>query len=347
MQRQVRRRIERNEKIKAKAMAQKPIEKKWIFLTIGVLVAIVVVVTSIAAFRNFDWTVARIDGTPIRQSDMGHALWIARQDLSEEYFDMYPDDGVIDYDRPFRGNLTFGDVLRQEAAINLAASVLLEAEATRLGVYLTDEEFRDIRMNVDGWGNDLSALYGMGIRTRQQLTNVLERDQIRNNVLNVMLIDFDDTERFNKALELDLLWAAQHILVGFDSFDTEEEAYELAQVLHARAIAGEDFEALMLEYSDDQDPDSPPDLYTFTYGAMVTEFEQGTRELTIGEISDPIRSMWGYHIILRAEPNPDPFTWMGSIDDAMSEVLFAQFYVDARARIEFLPALSRVEVEQF
>ena len=348
MQRQVRRRIERNEKIKAKASSQKTIEKKWIFLIVGVLVAIVAIVTSVAAFRNFDWTVARIDDTPIRISDMGHALWIAEQDLSDEYFDMYPEDFVIDYDRPFRGNLTFGDVVRQEAAINLAVSVLLEAEAVRLGVTLTDEARRNIQRDiVEGWGNDFSALYGMGIRNRQQLTDVLERDQIRSNVFEALLEGYDDAQRLNLALELDLLWAAQHILVGFDGFDTEEEAAELAWDLHARAIAGEDFEELMLEYSDDQDPDAPPDLYTFTSGTMVPEFEQGTRELAIGEMSDPIRSMWGYHIILRAEPNPDPLTWMGDIDGAIGGVLVEQFYEDARARIEFLPRLSMVDVGQF
>ena len=348
MQRQVRRRIERSEKTKAKAIAQKPIEKKWIFLTIGVLVAIVVIVTSIAAFRNFDWTIARIDGTNIRVSDVGHALWLAEQDLTDEYFNMFPDEFFVDYDRIFRDNLTFGDVLRQEAAINVAVSKLLVAEAERLGVALTDEDRREIQRDiVEQWGTDLSPLHGMGIRTRQQLINAIEWDRYRGNVLHAKLGDIDDTEKLNLALELDLLWAAQHILVGFDGRESEEEAWELAQALHARALAGEDFEQLMLEYSDDQHPEMPPDLYTFTSGAMVPEFEQGTRELAIGEMSEPVRSMWGYHIILRAEPNPDPFTWMGDVDGALGEVLFEQFYVDARARITFTNSLGRVEVGQF
>ena len=346
MQRQVRRRIERSEKTKAKAAAQKPIDKKWIFLTVGVLVAIVVVVTSIAAFRDVDWTVARIDGSNIRLSDMEHAVWTVENDLRQEYFAMFPEDFAIDYYRFFRDGLTFGDYLRQEAAINVAVSFLLEAEAERLGAQLTNENLWDIHMNMEGWGNDLSALYGMGIRTHQQLRNAFERDHIRSNVRDALLADFDDDLRFNMALELDVLWAAQHILIGFGDLD-EEEAYELAQALHARVIAGEDFEQLMLEYSDDQDPNAPPDLYTFTLGVMVPEFEQGTRELEIGEISDPIRSFHGYHIIRRAEPNPDPFTWMGDVNAAIGladDVLFEHIYADARARIVFLPALSRVEV---
>ena len=364
MQRQVRRRIERSEKIKAKAAAQKPIDKKWIFLTIGVLVAIVVVVTSIAAFRNFDWVVARINGTNIRISDMGHAVWAAEHMLMEEYFELFPGDFSINHDRVFRGDLTFADVLRQEAAINVAVSILLEAEAERRGAHLTTENHQEIQMNVDGWANDFSALNDMGIFTRRQLIDVLERIHIRNNVFDAMMDEFDDTQRLNMALELDVLWAAQHILIGFnpptavdeaandeaandEAVDHELKAYELARSLHARAIAGEDFEQLMLVYSDDQDPYAPPDLYTFTSGVMVPEFEQGTRALAIGEISDPIRSFLGYHIIRRAEPNPDPFTWMGDVNAALGlteDVLFEQIYKDARERIVFTSALDRVEV---
>ena len=148
MQRQAKRRIERSEKTKAKATAQKPIEKKWIFLTVGVLMAIVIVVTIIAAFRNFDWTVARINGTPIRISDLSHAVWNVQQDLVGEYFDLYPDDFAINFDRPFRG-MTFGDVVRREAAIDVAVSILLEAEAVQLNVSLSDEQRQEIQRNVE------------------------------------------------------------------------------------------------------------------------------------------------------------------------------------------------------
>ena len=351
MQRQVRRRIERNEKSKEKASAQKPLNKKWIFLAIGAMVAIVAVVTTIAAFRNFDWTVARIDGTPIRMSDMGHALWQAEQELRDEYFNMYPDDffiDFIDYDRPFRGNLSFGDVLRQEAAINIAAAILLEAQADLLGVNLTDADRRELQRDVIDQWVDLSPLYPMGIRTRQQLTSTVERQEIRRNVQEALLIGLDDRQRFDKAVELDVLWAAQHILVGFEAFDFDEfAAMEKALTLHMRVIAGEDFEQLMLEYSDDQDPDEPPDTYTFTPGFMVPEFEQGTRDLAIGEISIPIRSDFGFHIIRRMELDPDNIGFMADIDGAISGVLIEQFYEDARARIEFLPRLDRVVVGQF
>lgn len=64
-----------------------------------------------------------------------------------------------------------------------------------------------------------------------------------------------------------------------------------------------DFDALMHEYSEDTGLSSNPDGYTFGSGEMVSEFEEGTRALEIGQISGIIESPYGYHIILRQEPD--------------------------------------------
>ncbi len=64
-----------------------------------------------------------------------------------------------------------------------------------------------------------------------------------------------------------------------------------------------DFDALMREHSEDTGLASNPDGYTFVSGEMVPEFEDGTRALEIGQISGIIESSYGYHIILRQEPD--------------------------------------------
>ena len=94
---------------------------------------------------------------------------------------------------------------------------------------------------------------------------------------------------------------------AFESFLPDEElvdAYELVQSLLERLLAGEDFDTLMAEYGEDPGMVDHPDGYTFTRGLMVSEFEQATLELEIGEISGIVESWHGYHIILRIEPNP-------------------------------------------
>ncbi len=82
---------------------------------------------------------------------------------------------------------------------------------------------------------------------------------------------------------------ARHILVK-----TEEEAQEVLK----KAREGGDFAALAKEYS--KDPGSASkggDLGFFGKGAMVPQFEDAVFALKPGEISGPVKSDFGYHII--------------------------------------------------
>lgn len=72
----------------------------------------------------------------------------------------------------------------------------------------------------------------------------------------------------------------------------------LANELRQRLLDGEDFAALAAEYSDD--PGSAAnggDLGWFGKGQMVAPFEEAAFSLPIGEISEPVKSDFGYHLI--------------------------------------------------
>lgn len=82
---------------------------------------------------------------------------------------------------------------------------------------------------------------------------------------------------------------ARHILV-----ETEEEAKEARQ----RLMDGEDFATVAKEVStDSQSAEKGGDLGWFPKGEMVPEFEEVAFNAPIGEISQPIKSQFGYHII--------------------------------------------------
>ncbi len=78
----------------------------------------------------------------------------------------------------------------------------------------------------------------------------------------------------------------------------EAQAFALAQEIRQRLLAGEDFAALAAEYSSDTTSAvEGGDLGWFGRGAMVAPFEEAAFALEPGEISEPIRSDFGYHII--------------------------------------------------
>jgi hypothetical protein len=79
---------------------------------------------------------------------------------------------------------------------------------------------------------------------------------------------------------------------------TDAEALALAQEIRQRILAGEDFATLAGQYSDD--PSSGPnggDLGWFGRGRMVAEFEDAAFALPLNELSEPIKTDFGYHLI--------------------------------------------------
>ncbi|MCL2224055.1 MAG: peptidyl-prolyl cis-trans isomerase [Defluviitaleaceae bacterium] len=95
------------------------------------------------------------------------------------------------------------------------------------------------------------------------------------------------------------LYRAQIILFGFGDFETREETFEAAHSVLQRAWAGEDFDRLISLYANDF---TNPDGYVFARGgSMLTEIENATAELAIGEISGLVETDFGVYIIRRAE----------------------------------------------
>ncbi len=108
-----------------------------------------------------------------------------------------------------------------------------------------------------------------------------------------------------KAFYEENYYAAKHILVnkpeeGEEAKEGEKQGKELADELLERAKNGEDFDALVKEFSQDPGSESNPDGYVFTDGEMVKPFEEKVKELKPGEFGI-CESDYGYHVILRVE----------------------------------------------
>lgn len=106
---------------------------------------------------------------------------------------------------------------------------------------------------------------------------------------------------------------ADHILIATQNMQNGEmltqqqrvEKLQLASDLVDQIRAADDpiakFEELANEYSEDPGREANPTGYIYTPGTMVAEFEAAASNLLPGEISDPVQSDYGFHIILRRD----------------------------------------------
>jgi len=116
--------------------------------------------------------------------------------------------------------------------------------------------------------------------SEKQLRAILVNELYRQKVRDTILEDF--------ICELDQVWA-RHILV-------EDEA--TAREVLEKIEAGDEFVDLAAQYSiDDSNKDSGGDLGWFGTDRMVPEFEKVAFNILVGEISEPLETQFGWHII--------------------------------------------------
>jgi peptidyl-prolyl cis-trans isomerase C len=75
------------------------------------------------------------------------------------------------------------------------------------------------------------------------------------------------------------------------------DAEAKAEEIRKRIVGGEDFAKIAKEESDDTSGEKGGDLGEFTKGMMVPPFETAAFALKPGDISEPVLSPFGYHII--------------------------------------------------
>jgi peptidyl-prolyl cis-trans isomerase C len=79
------------------------------------------------------------------------------------------------------------------------------------------------------------------------------------------------------------------------------EKYSTAQEVLDKLAKGGDFSKLAAEYSIDGTRKRGGDLGYFGHGMMVREFEKASFALQKNQISGPVKTQFGYHIIKRLD----------------------------------------------
>ena len=79
---------------------------------------------------------------------------------------------------------------------------------------------------------------------------------------------------------------------------TDEEALAKAKDLRAKIVGGGSFEELAKAESDDTGSGANGgSLGEFTRGRMVPQFEEAAFKLAVNEVSEPVKTQFGYHVI--------------------------------------------------
>ncbi len=119
----------------------------------------------------------------------------------------------------------------------------------------------------------------------------------------------ENKDDFNEAEQV----KASHILVA-----TEEEANDVL----AKIQSGDSFEELAKEYSTDTvSATNGGDLGYFTKYEMVEEFSNAAFSLDINEVSEPVKTTYGYHIIKVTDKKDAKIATLEDSKDEVKEIL--------------------------
>ena len=130
---------------------------------------------------------------------------------------------------------------------------------------------------------------------------------------------------------------AKHILV-------EDE--ETANKALAAIKGGMSFADAAKEYSTCPSKEQGGELGEFTRGRMVPEFEEAAFNMTPGEISEPVKTQFGYHVIeLDSITNPEEVSFDDVKDQVMQQVTTTKQNEAYAAKQEELKGKYTVEIK--
>lgn len=166
--------------------------------------------------------------------------------------------------------------------------------------------------------------------TDQEVRAYFDQIQSKMNGKDLGLDKKDEEEIGNLAKYLSRSTAeqvrARHILVAVDknaSMNDKAEALKKIKKVQQELKSGGDFEELAKKYSDDPgSKNRGGDLGFFSKGDMVPEFEKAAFSLGVGEVSEPVQTDFGYHIIKVEEKRAARKLTYDDVKNDLKELLY-------------------------
>ncbi|GAC42453.1 peptidylprolyl isomerase [Paenibacillus popilliae] len=184
------------------------------------------------------------------------------------------------------------------------ASLYLESQASDKAKKTGEEKAKEqlALMKQQAGDDQFKKILDAQKLTEADVTKYMTRMLTVNQDFNDKVTDDQLKAEFEKNKQDLTVATVRHVLIGFEDKNgkerTNEDALKLAKDIETRLKKGEDFEKLAKEYSDDSGSADKGGLYKdVAVGNWVSQFKEAALTLPINEISEPVESDYGYHVI--------------------------------------------------
>lgn len=205
---------------------------------------------------------------------------------------------------------------------NLIILKIVDLEAEKNKIVVDQQEIKaklaELEQSYGGEAALMSALQSSG-QTMDDLKKNLETNQKIEKLINPQVTDAEiaayfkeNKGQYGQAEQV----KASHILV-----DTKE----LAADIEKKLAQGQDFAQLAKQYStDDSNKAKGGELGYFKKGQMAEAFEKAVFAMKVGEISQPVQTQYGYHIIKLEDKIPAQEAKLEDCKDKIKATLVEQ-----------------------
>lgn len=278
--------------------------------------------------------VAVVNGNPISRTTYENTLALMKMNYEME---MGP--GFFDEPDNEEG-LTLLDTIKEQVLERLIFTEVVLQDAVEHGIELEEEEFNETMEMFMGFIEEDEDLKNFMAQNnisedyfRQEMRNELLMMEYQEHYMSHLNITDEDAREYydnNPEMFSTNQVAASHILV-------EDEA--LALDLKAQLDDGADFAELAVAHSTCPSSAQGGDLGYFGRGQMVPEFENAAFAMEVGDISDPVQTQFGWHIILLT----DRIDEAGDFESAKTVIINQLQQEELMAHIESLQESAEIQ----
>ncbi len=272
--------------------------------------------------------------------------------VAEEQLSVIPDEAIE----------TEGDMVREMLVQGMIIAYLIEREIEAENIEVSAAEVDEglkaqEQLLLQQFGGDREQMTAM--LEAQGITEELLREQVERELAAERLVT-DTREISVSEAELQQAYQlhqaqlqqpeqtrARHILLHVDEEDSDEEVRQQAEDIAAQLEeSGDDFAELAEEHSDCPTASKGGDLGYFTREQLMPEFTEVAFELPPGQISEPVRSNLGWHVLRVEERIDEGGASFDDVRDELEMMLQAQKMQQAAAElVEELKSAADIEIK--